>query len=277
MRIAPLPLLATCISLSLAHATAVHAQQVVTFGQRPNRDIVVPVFADADIARALSTLDTRLAEAGKGDGRDARVERVYFELTRYLQTGLLTFDQQARVLAHFDRIEAARPSEAALLARPREIVTRFTPGKVPPDIAGTDLDGESLSLREHRGKVVVLMFGGEWCGICKTEYPYLRLLTEVYGNWPFVILGVNSDPSREQARQASKERGLQYRAWWDGRGERATEGPIAREWQVVGWPTTYVLDADGVIRFVDLRQDDLVRGVKQLMNEVSRTLERGSR
>jgi peroxiredoxin len=277
MRTAPLPLLATCLSLCIAHAQAVNAQQVNAFGQRPNRDIVVPVFADADVTRALATLDARLAAVADGEGRDARAERVYFELTRYLQTGLLTSAQQARVLAHFDRIEATRPSEAALLTRPRDVVTRFTPGKVPPNIAGTDLDGQSLTLREHRGKVVVLMFGGEWCGICKTEYPYLRLLTEVYGNWPFVILGVNSDPTPEQARQASKERGLQYRAWWDGQGVRAAEGPIARDWQVVGWPTTYVLDPDGVIRFVDLRQDDLVRGVKQLMAEVSRTLERGSR
>lgn len=276
MKIAPLPLVALCLSLKVASALPVEAQ-TSAFGQRPNRDIIVPLFADEDITRALSTLDAGLGELGESQNRRDRAERIYVDLTRYLQTGLLTQAQQARVLAHFDRIAASHPSEAPLLERARAIVTRFTPGKMAPEIAGAGLDGGPLTLSDYRGKVVVLMFGGEWCGICKTEYPYLRLLTELYGNWPFAILGVNSDASPELARQASRERGLQYPVWWDGRGSRHTEGPIAQEWHVVGWPTTYVLDATGVIRFVDLRQDDLVRGVKQLMTEVSRTLERGSR
>jgi peroxiredoxin len=276
MKIAPLPLLVTCLSLCLGSAWPANAQ-TSAFGQRPNRDIVVPLFADEDVTRALSTLDARLTELADGADRNARAERLYVDLSRYFQTGLLTSAQQARVLSHFDRIEASRPSEAPLLVRPRAIVTRFTPGKTAPDIAGDGLDGQPLALSEYRGKVVVLMFGGEWCGICKTEYPYLRLLTELYGKWPFAILGVNSDSTPELARQASMNRGLQYPAWWDGRGGNNNDGPIAREWQVVGWPTTYVLDGNGVIRFVDLRQDDLVRGVKQLMTEVSRALERGSR
>ena len=91
------------------------------------------------------------------------------------------------------------------------------------------------------------------------------------------ILGVNSDASHQLALQATRERGLQYRVWWDGHAGRGTEGPIARAWHIAGWPTSYVIDPDGVIRFVDLRQDDLVRAVKQLMTEVSRSLERGSR
>jgi peroxiredoxin len=271
MNVAPLPLLAMCLSL-LAGASAADAQRPVSFGERPNRDIVVPVFGDDDIARALTTLETRLAEAAPG-----AAERTYVEFARYLQTGLLTGAQQAKVLAHLDGLERTRPSDAALLVRPREIIAKFTIGRMAPEIVGTDLDGQEFRLTDSRGKVVVVMFGGEWCGICKTEYPYLRLLDELYENWPFEIVGVNSDASETVAREASKERGLDYRVWWDGRGGRNTEGPIARAWQIIGWPTTYVIDADGVIRFVDLRQDDLVRGVRQLMTELSRTLEKGTR
>jgi peroxiredoxin len=271
MNAAPLPLLAMCLSL-LAGASAAFAQRPVGFGDRPNRDIVIPVFDDDDVARALATLDARLANAAPG-----AAERTYFEFTRYLQTGLLTAAQQTKVLSHLDGVERARPADAALLGRPRQIITTFTIGKIAPEIVGADLDGREFRLSDYRGKVVVLMFGGDWCGICKTEYPYLRLLDELYENWPFEIVGVNSDASQDVAREASKRRGLDYRVWWDGRGSKSTDGPIARAWQIVGWPTTYVIDAEGVIRFVDLRQDDLVRGVKQLMTELSRTLEKGTR
>jgi peroxiredoxin len=272
---APLPLAVTCLSAFLLFSNPAHAQQFGSFGSRPSRDVVVPSFSDEDVARALATLDRRLAEAGEGGSGQQTAERIYLDFTRYLQGGVLTESQHERLGAHLTRLAGVRPSEAPALGRARDILTRFAIGSTAPDIVGTDLEGHALKLSDYRGKVVVLMFGGEWCGICRTEYPYLRLLTEVYGNWPLAILGVNSDASRETALKASEERGIQNRVWWDGHEARSTAGPIARAWRIAGWPTTYVIDAEGVIRFVDLRQDDLVRGVKQLMTELSRTLERG--
>jgi peroxiredoxin len=48
-----------------------------------------------------------------------------------------------------------------------------------PDIDGTDLEGEPLRLSDSRGTVVVLAFSGEWCGSCRLEYPYQRLMQDV--------------------------------------------------------------------------------------------------
>ena len=42
--------------------------------------------------------------------------------------------------------------------------------------------------------------------------------------------------------------------------------PIASAWNVVGWPASYVIDGDGVIRFVDLRDEDLLKAVRQLVD-----------
>jgi hypothetical protein len=41
---------------------------------------------------------------------------------------------------------------------------------------------------------------------------------------------------------------------------------------VTGWPTVYVIDPAGVIRFVDLRQEDLLKGVRQLLTEPTHSL-----
>ena len=49
-------------------------------------------------------------------------------------------------------------------------------GKVAPEIAGKDHEGNSFALSDSRGKVVVLTFSGNWCGPCVAMYPQERAL-----------------------------------------------------------------------------------------------------
>ena len=184
-----------------------------------------------------------------------------------LQTGVMSPAQEARVIQHLERASGAYPGLADAIASERQRVTDLAVGKMAPDITGTDLDGQPFKLSDYRGRVVVLAFSGEWCGACRLEYPYQRLLLELYGDRPFTLLGVNSDKDLQVARAAKVSRGLAYRSWWDGAGDESPHGPIASAWGVKGWPTTYVIDARGVIRFVNLRQEDLLKGVKQVMAE----------
>jgi hypothetical protein len=65
-----------------------------------------------------------------------------------------------------------------------------------------------------------------------------------------VLLGVNSDEDRDKARAALARHGSEKRSWWDG-----NSGPIAARWRVSGWPTIYILDAAGVVRYRSHRLD----------------------
>ena len=65
---------------------------------------------------------------------------------------------------------------------------------------------------------------------------------------PFVLLGVNTDEDRQALKTAIEKEKITWRSWWDG---GSMDGPIATKWQINNWPTIYVLDAKGVIRFVD--------------------------
>lgn len=248
-------------------ASLVHAQQTAGFSERLEQVLVVPKFTDAGIARLMTTLDLLLP-----DGNDAAkwsnvAERTLWNFARQLQAGRLTAAQEANVLRRLGEIEQAYPDAGAALAKPRHMVSALTIGKIAPDIVGCDLDGAEFRLSEYRGKVVVLTFSGDWCGICRSQYPYQRFLLELYKGWPFAIVGVDSSKSAEAAKQAKAQHGLPYRSWWDGRAGQAGDGPIASTWNVLGWPTVYVLDTKGVIRFVDLRNEDLLKGVRQLLNE----------
>ena len=75
-------------------------------------------------------------------------------------------------------------------------------------------------------------------------YPHERSLVKRLEGKPFVILGVNSDPKDRLKRTIAKEK-MTWRSWWDG---GKTGGPIAKQWNVSGWPTLYLIDHKGVIR-----------------------------
>jgi peroxiredoxin len=200
------------------------------------------------------------------------VEYYVKDFTERLQFGTLSPEQEARVLDHFSALATRYPKDAPILDRGQRLIRRLGVWKVAPEITGRDLDGVPFKLSDYRGRVVVLTFSGEWCAACRGDYPFQRLLLELYKDRPFVLLGVNSDRDPRSAKQSKLDHGLAYRTWWDGGGSKSTEGPIAKAWSVTGWPTVYVLDDRGVIRFANLRQEDLLIGVRQLMDGLRRSI-----
>ncbi len=118
-------------------------------------------------------------------------------------------------------------------------------GKVAPEIAGTDVDGQPMKLSDYRGKVVVLVFWGTWCGPCMRQVPREKALVERLKGRPFALLGINSDRDRDALKASQAEHGITWPSWWDG---GKPSGPIATRWAVFAWPSIIVLDAKGVIR-----------------------------
>jgi thiol-disulfide isomerase/thioredoxin len=135
-------------------------------------------------------------------------------------------------------------------------------GREPPDISGEDLEGRALRLRDFRGKVVVLDFWTNWCGYCRQMYPQERQLVARRKDQPFILLGINCDDDREDVKRTVQQQGLNWLSWWDG-GRKG--GDIRAQWHVSSFPTIYVLDHKGVIRYKDLSGPQLDAAVEQLV------------
>ncbi len=95
-------------------------------------------------------------------------------------------------------------------------------------------------------------------------YPHERSLVKRLEGKPFALLGVNSDP-KENVLKAIERENITWRSWWDG---GTTSGPIASAWNVRGWPTIYVLDPKGVIRYKNVRGPQMDAAVDQLLLEM---------
>lgn len=95
-------------------------------------------------------------------------------------------------------------------------------------------------------------------------YPHERSLVKKLKDKPFVLLGVNSDATVDALKAAMKRENITWPSFVDG----GTDGPIATQWGIQGWPTIFVIDAQGVIRYRDLREQQLEEAVEKLLSEV---------
>src|SRR5436309_15508225 len=84
-------------------------------------------------------------------------------------------------------------------------------------------------------------------------YPHERSLVKRLEGKPFAIAGVNSDKDRDKLKETLQEKAITWRSFWNG---GSTDGPIATKWNVGGWPTLYILDAKGVIRWKGVGSDN---------------------
>ncbi len=139
-------------------------------------------------------------------------------------------------------------------------------GKVAPEIEGEGVDGKQFKLSDYRGKVVALIFWASWCGPCMAEVPHEREITERLKGKPFTIVAVNGDDSREQAARVMAKQMMVWPSFWNGTS--GPDGPISRAWNVRGWPTVYVLDAEDVIRSKHTPFKDLEEQVNALIAEL---------
>ena len=97
-------------------------------------------------------------------------------------------------------------------------------------------------------------------------YPHERSLVSKLKDEPFALIGVNSDRDLAKLRPRLKEENISWRSFWNG--PNGTSGPISAKWGVRGWPTIYILDHKGVIRFKGPRGEKMDEAVDQLLEEM---------
>jgi peroxiredoxin/tetratricopeptide (TPR) repeat protein len=141
----------------------------------------------------------------------------------------------------------------------------LTVGNPALEIEGEDLDGKPLKLSEQRGKVVVLTFWFSTCNPCRVMVPQERALVERLKDKRFILLGINNDQERAKAKEVVQNDRMSWRSWWDR--DSSGRGPIATRWDVSSWPTVYVLDHKGTIRYKNVFDKELDEAIDTLLRE----------
>lgn len=139
---------------------------------------------------------------------------------------------------------SAAPSPTAAaggIASPRE-------GFLAPDFTLQRLEGDSMTLSELSGKVVVLNFWASWCPPCRAEMPALQRVYQDERERGLEILAVNTtyQDSEIEMIDFRDRNNLSFPILIERTGE------VARQYQIRAMPTTFFIDRQGVIRSVIL-------------------------
>lgn len=117
------------------------------------------------------------------------------------------------------------------------------PGYLAADIRATDVfSGKAVSLADLKGQPVFLNFWATWCPPCKDEMPDMEEFHREMGDRVRVVaIGADGFESREKMAAFAEALGLTFLVVHDG-------GSAARAYLVSGVPTSFFIDAEGVIR-----------------------------
>ncbi len=195
---------------------------------------------DSREIRGLALFQMAVARSARYDGKDKqRLASIEAMLERVQKDyGNVQPDDEDKSLGKL--------AEGALFE-----VRYLRPGLVVPEVEGTAVAGKPLKLSSFRGKVVVLVFWGTWCGPCMAKVPFERKLMETYSGRPFTVVGVNCGDEKLKAASVMKEQKMTWPSFFDG-----DDGPIVTRWNISVFPTVFLIDAKGVIRLKDPPDDN---------------------
>lgn len=113
-----------------------------------------------------------------------------------------------------------------------------------PAFSLPDRTGQTVSLEEFKGQVVLINFWASWCGPCRQEMPLLEELHQRYSSLGFTLLGINVEEDSALADNFLQSMPVNFPILFD------QTNSVSKAYDVIAMPTTVILDREGLVRFV---------------------------
>ena len=136
-------------------------------------------------------------------------------------------------------------------AAPRE--TKIRLDLTAPSFILSSSQGKTVRLEDFRGKAVVLNFWASWCGPCRGEFPGLHTVWQRnQGQVEFLAVAISE--ARETSLKFMRDNKYAFTVLTDPEAGGSTEltREVANRYGIEAIPTTYFIDADGVVRRIVL-------------------------
>jgi len=119
-------------------------------------------------------------------------------------------------------------------------------GKPAPEFQLPNLEGQSISLNDSRGKPVLLNFWASWCRPCRSEMPYIQEVYEEWSDKGLVVLAIDTGESSSKVEDFMQSYNLSFPALLD------TDLDVSLKYRIRVIPTTFFIDKDGIIQQISV-------------------------
>src|SRR4030042_2087149 len=111
-----------------------------------------------------------------------------------------------------------------------------------PDFTLQNINGETVSLSDFRGKPVMLIFWKINCAACKLQIPYTQALYDKWSSDTIAVLTINIEDSISAIQDYNTSLGITYPVLLDPAGK------VAQTYGIPGVPLTFFIDDEGIIK-----------------------------
>jgi thiol-disulfide isomerase/thioredoxin len=125
-----------------------------------------------------------------------------------------------------------------------DIPVGISKGEQAPDIEGITLEGKTLNISDFRGKTLVINVFASWCGPCQIEAPHLAQVYADLGGDDVEFIGLNLEERPEDVAL------FKEKFDWEFPLVLNQNGDLTEIYQPLGLPTSWFIDAEGVIQYV---------------------------
>ena len=142
-----------------------------------------------------------------------------------------------------DGVAPAYTLPGKITARLDSVLKPYRAEPIPPTISLRDVNGARVVLEQYRNKITIVNFWASWCPPCVEEIPSLnRLMAKMRGK-PFALVSVNYAESPETISAFLKQVRVDFPVLMD------RDGSVSAQWNVIAYPSTFVIGPDGKIRY----------------------------
>lgn len=136
----------------------------------------------------------------------------------------------------------------------------------PHTIRLKDINGKLYEMGDYRGRVVVVNFWATWCTPCIKEIPSLNNLRNLLKDKPFQLISINYAETPDTIREFMKMVNVEFPVLVDEQGLEAAK------WKVIVFPSTFIIGADGVIRYgvnagIEWDAPEVINTIEQLISQ----------
>ena len=204
------------------------------------------------IERSLLALGLAYDKLGKHD----KADEAYQKLVNHPKYGSRA---QAKIAAKILELETSERKGKA--PNPYGRAASAFVGKPAKDFEVRNLKGEKLALADYRGQVVLLDFWATWCAPCRAEMPHLKKTYAKYRDKDFEIIGISRDMARPPLEAYIAQEEITWQQYWDA------DNRICNLYSVRSFPSTFLIDGEGIVRKTNLRGRALETAVAELVKE----------